>query len=778
MMRRIFLALVLLSFIINVRAQQITLLSEGFEGTFPPTGWLLMDAAGPPPIFPWVKQNGRGTNPNANPKTDTCMAMFECFSYPSGYSSYMITDAISLVGKTNAQVNFSMFRNFGAGNPFTAPADQLVIYAGIVQDIVGAVTLGVVQRNRQLQPPEATNGWYDYSFDIPMEVFAEGDVYIIIEGHSQFGNNIYIDDFSVTTTLAVPSCASNLIPADGTNNFCTSNDITLSWDAVGDATGYKLFLGTDDPPTNIENGTDLGNVISYTMSAPFNANTTFNWQVVPYNTDGDAIGCPILEFSTNPNLDPVVDILSDSIAVCINDSAVINSVISDGNLLVPDSYGVNWTGTDVSKLSSTVVSNIKFGSKIEDEQFTYYLTATDDSLCQGIDSVIIYAKGFPEAGVITADNDTLCDGDQVQLSITGEDGTVSWNISSDAITFTPVGSSANPYITNYTTGLYYMMAVVEQFNCYDTTNVVEIKAFDNPDKPLINTAVSNFCEGDSVLLSVTNYSNNLLWNDGLTTSSNVYVDVSGAYNVTYTDAVSGCAATSDDVVLNEVVLQKPIINASELEFCDNSSSLIYCTNYTNGLIWNDPADTEDDSLIVTESGAYKVYYTEPLIGCTDSSDAITITKFDLPSAPIITQSVDTLYSNIASNIVWYNDLDEEVGIGEFYKLVINGVYYAIYTDGNGCSARSDDFVVTNVGVNEVENMLSIINIYPNPSNGILYIDNALNSEITLLNAFGNTVLNDEVISNHYFIDVNIAAGIYLLRITKEQQTITKRVIIE
>lgn len=776
-MRKILLALILICFFNEIRAQQVTLLSEGFEGTFPPTGWLLMDAAGPPPIFPWVKQNGRGANPNALPKTDTCTAMFECFAYPAGYSSYMITDAISLVGKTNAQVNFSMYRNFGAGNPFTAPADQVVIHAGIIQDIAGAVALGVVQRNRQLQPPEATNGWYDYSFEIPMEVFADGDVFIIIEGHSQFGNNIYIDDFSVTTTLAVPACASNLMPEDGTNNLCTSYDITLSWDAVADATGYKLFLGTDDPPTDIENGTDLGDVLTYNLPAPLNSNTTFNWQVVPYNTDGDAIGCPVFEFSTNPNPDPVVNIISDSIATCINDSVVLSSSVTGGNLIIPDDYTIDWTGTDLSKLSSRVVINTKFGSNVKDEQFTYYLTATDDSLCQGFDSVIVYVKGFPDAGVITADKDTICDGDQVQLSIAGEDGTVSWNTSGDAITYSPVGSSANPYTTSYNTGLYYMMAVVEKFNCYDTTNVVEIRAYDIPAKPIVDAPILNFCEGDSVLLSVTNYTTNLLWSDGVTTASNLYTSASGTYNVTYTDGVSGCEAISDDVVINEIVVAKPLIAATELSFCENSSSVLYCTNYSNNLIWNDLNATQNDSLMVTESGDYKVYYTEPIIGCIDSSEALTITKYSQPNTPIVTQSMDTLYSSISGNITWYNDLDQEVGTGSFFKVLANGTYYAVYIDGNGCSAVSEDFVVTNVGISDIAK-LATISVYPNPSNGEIYIDNAVNSEITLLNTYGTIVLRVNAASNHHLIDVDIVSGIYLLRVVKDKKIITKRVIIE
>jgi subtilisin-like proprotein convertase family protein len=591
-----------------------------------------------------------------------------------------------------------------------------------------------------------------------------------------------LNSWCLMPTLPKVECAINPSPVDTTLGACTNQSINLSWSAAATGvtpTGYKISVWHNNAaPVYIEQDVDLGLVTTYELSNPLIADTTYYWLITPYDAVEDASGCTPWTFITNPNADPIVDILSDSMAVCINDSVTLSSSISDGNLFVPGNYTIDWTGTDLSKLSSTVIMDTKFGSNVEDEQFTYYLTVTDDSLCQGIDSVIVYVKGFPDVGVVNADKDTICDGDQVALSIAGEDGTVSWNTSADAITYIPVGSSANPYTTSYNTGLYYMMAVVEKFNCYDTTNVIEIRVYDNPDKPLIDAPIVDFCEGDSVLLSVTNYSTNLLWNDGVTSTSTQYADASGAYNVTYTDAISSCFAISDDIVLNEIVVPKPLINATELTFCENNSSLLYCTNYANGLIWNDIDATQNDSLIVTESGDYKVYYTELTIGCTDSSEALTITKFALPSAPIITQSMDTLYSSISSNVVWYNDLDEEVGVGEFFKVAANGTYYAVYTDGNNCSAKSDDFVVTNVGINDTNAMLSPIMVYPNPSNGEIYIDNAVKSDITLLNAFGTVVLNIEVASNHHLIDVDIATGVYFLRITKEQKTITKRVIIE
>ena len=77
----------------------------------------------------------------------------------------------------------------------------------------------------------------------------------------------------------------------------------MSWRGAPGATGYKIYFGTDNPPTNIENGTDLTTALAYDYSGLSFA-TTYYWTVVPYNTLGDAQGCPVWSFVTRA--DPTI----------------------------------------------------------------------------------------------------------------------------------------------------------------------------------------------------------------------------------------------------------------------------------------------------------------------------------------------------------------------------------------------------------------------------------------------------------------------------------------
>lgn len=98
---------------------------------------------------------------------------------------------------------------------------------------------------------------------------------------------------------APPGCAINPVPANAATDVPLAAN--LSWTAAtGAPTGYKLFFGTDTTPTNLVNGTDLGNVTTYNPAADLTAATPYYWQVVPYNAHGDATGCPVWSFTGEP----------------------------------------------------------------------------------------------------------------------------------------------------------------------------------------------------------------------------------------------------------------------------------------------------------------------------------------------------------------------------------------------------------------------------------------------------------------------------------------------
>ncbi|MCS7073299.1 MAG: CUB domain-containing protein, partial [Bacteroidia bacterium] len=69
----------------------------------------------------------------------------------------------------------------------------------------------------------------------------------------------------ITCVPPPPNCATYTAPANGATGISPAGT-TLTWNPPGSGpapTGYKVFFGTDNPPTNIVNGTNIGLVTSY-----------------------------------------------------------------------------------------------------------------------------------------------------------------------------------------------------------------------------------------------------------------------------------------------------------------------------------------------------------------------------------------------------------------------------------------------------------------------------------------------------------------------------------
>ena len=100
-------------------------------------------------------------------------------------------------------------------------------------------------------------------------------------------------------------------------------------------------------------------------------------------------------------------------------------------------------------------------------------------------------------------------------------------------------------------------------------------------------------------------------------------------------------------------------------------------------------------------------------------------------------------------------------------------------------------VVTNTAINTIAYVTDIKssssindgwNVYPNPSTGALYIVNASSSketsQVQVLNAIGQVVLEETITSNYKNIDLcKLNNGVYFVKISSENNSIVKRVVL-
>lgn len=206
------------------------------------------------------------------------------------YSSYgdISTDNIILVSPIVSNLSAGTHRlRFYAKNSSSA----LEVEVGTITDPNDGTTF------TSLQTVDINTTYTEYAVDF--SGYAGADNYIAIRRQIPYSTTydyVYLDDI-VWEALpsGPPSCSAITYPSDG----ATSISITanLSWAANIDATGYKLKIGTTNGGSEFLALTDVGNVTSYNPADEFAYGITYYVTLVPYNANGDAIGCTSTSFT-------------------------------------------------------------------------------------------------------------------------------------------------------------------------------------------------------------------------------------------------------------------------------------------------------------------------------------------------------------------------------------------------------------------------------------------------------------------------------------------------
>src|SRR5690606_34532609 len=112
-----------------------------------------------------------------------------------------------------------------------------------------------------------------------------------------FGDNIDIGAFEYFTSIA---CTNLTQPLNGSTEV--ELNATMQWDAIAEATGYRISIGTTAGGTELVSNQDLGNTTSFTPSVELPEGSTVYVRMTPYNDAGDATNCSEESFTTTTKL--------------------------------------------------------------------------------------------------------------------------------------------------------------------------------------------------------------------------------------------------------------------------------------------------------------------------------------------------------------------------------------------------------------------------------------------------------------------------------------------
>jgi hypothetical protein len=182
-------------------------------------------------------------------------------------------------------------------------------------------------------------------------------------------------------------------------------------------------------------------------------------------------------------------------------------------------------------------------------------------------------------------------------------------------------------------------------------------------------------------------------------------------------------------------------------------------------------------------------YVRGINGCGSGtySDSLLITIHPLPTQPVISQNGGTLSSSYPTGNQWYYNGSTLSGeTNQDYIPIINGDYYVIYTDGNGCWSSSDTLNVNSVSVQEYNNHF-ILDIFPNPNNGKFTINFSVPSsgEISLeiINGLGSAIFRMDNVDINKFGQLHLdisgeSSGIYFMIITSGDEVFRTKFILD
>jgi hypothetical protein len=343
----------------------------------------------------------------------------------------------------------------------------------------------------------------------------------------------------------------------------------------------------------------------------------------------------------------------------------------------------------------------------------------------------------------------------VSLSVSASNGTCSGS-SSPALTIDVLAFPVAPAVPSGTTTLcidpsntVYTTAVVPNATSYQWTLL--------PPGAGSITPSANTCTVD--------------WDNAFVGQASLFV---------YASNVTCQGATSDTLIIsiNDVpgIAATPVGTA---EYCSGDPSGTYTTagavnavSYVWGLYppaAGSVSGTGTSTSISWTPGwtgtAWLFVYGTNACGNGNYSDSLQIVVHPLPVAPVITQNFNTLLSSYPTGNQWYYNGGLIPGAsGQSYIPTINGDYFVIYTDANGCWSSSDTMNVNFVGLDETS-FRAVLQLMPNPSNGSFTLTGTELKDAEVIAADGRLISRITCDGcERITFSLKLDAGVYLLRV--------------
>ncbi|WP_118974511.1 T9SS type A sorting domain-containing protein [Taibaiella koreensis] len=166
----------------------------------------------------------------------------------------------------------------------------------------------------------------------------------------------------------------------------------------------------------------------------------------------------------------------------------------------------------------------------------------------------------------------------------------------------------------------------------------------------------------------------------------------------------------------------------------------------------------------------RVVSSSPALTGSDNGEDISITNV----APAVIQRTSNTLSTILpyATYQWIrNNASIPGATNSTYTVTANGSYQVAVTNTGGCKDTSDVFTVTNLSLDEREQLAQQVRLYPNPAKDMIHIQSPVKVNVAITGIEGKMIREESHVSMMMLND--LPAGIYLLRISDTKGMLIK-----
>lgn len=378
-----------------------------------------------------------------------------------------------------------------------------------------------------------------------------------------------------------------------------------------------------------------------------------------------------------------------------------------------------WTGTSTTNSITTNTSTTSGNITV---------SASNSYGTSSVTTLSIVVNTTPTMQGSINGNTSICSGSSNTYSVTAVAGATSYNW-----TFPSgwTGTSSTNSISTTANATSGNISVSASNNCGSSGFVSKTITVNSPSSSLINqTACGSF-----------------------TLNSQTYT-TSGIYTQQFTN-IAGC----DSVLTLNLTVLNPINFSQTVSLCSGESLTVGSNTYNTSGVYTDTftATNGCDSIVSTNL---------TVIGQIDISTNVNGSTITVNMSNVSYQWLNCDNGNIP--IVGAN--------AQSYSATSDGNYAVVVTNGS-CSDTSSCINITTTGIDEMaEN--SLINIFPNPSNGLFLIGLNLDAQIVITDAIGREVWNKQEQAGKFIINLqNESNGLYFVKVKTLNGQIIKQIVV-